>query len=239
MRCGRVVLLGLVSTAPSCILALRVQRSMAEEVVRESLGPTVALAAERRQEQVDFLVRSAERVRVTTFAVETVERRRVGWHDSPQGRSELMAFATLELLLFAPFLDLCLAVADPFREDWDVEGGLAGSLLAVLVPGVTGLAPTPYELGEVVDTARNRRETGSQVHVEVSDAVTATPRGLRFVTDLEVFDVQPGSNGVASIPLDRLFGPARTPGRVTIAHGEDIFRLQFDGSAVTCTPVPR
>ena len=229
MRWVRLVGVLAVLSATSCSLALKVHRSVEEEVVREPLGSVVSVAAERQKDDLQITVRRAERVRETRFDVETVERRHVRYE---LRRDDNVMF--VEVFQLGLVVDLAMGIAAPFRAENDVVLGPLGVLVAAIVPGIS-LLGSNYE-GDVWDTATQRRPKGSR---EVDERATGIATFLRVVTDRDVFEVGTDDLGIATIPLDRLFGPALAPGSVTLAHGNDMFRVHFDGTAVSSEAVPK
>lgn len=230
----RLAVVSLALAVSSCTLGLRVHRSTNEEVVRERLGETHSLLVERRQDDVWVSACLAERVRLRTYAVETVQRQRTKW-------SEDIGPMVVFVDVFAgPLSDLMLGIAAPFRRDWDVAWGPVGVLVAMIIPGITSgpggegapLGSDKYLEIALWDTTSHRNETGFR---DFDDAARGVRTVLRVVTDQEVFDVHTDSNGEAVVPLDRLFGPTRSPGRITIAWGENLFRVEFDGTLVSST----
>ncbi len=227
MKMTRLALVLLALSAPSCSVALRVQRSTKEEVERTPLGEWVRVAAELRQDDVQLVVRHTRRTQLTTYAVETVTRRR-GRIDKPSD------VVVLDLTPILPVAEVIVGANAMFDPDNDVVLGPLGFLLAVLVPGITQVATSHDQ--EPWDATTDRREVGSR---EIEEPIKDRREVVRVVTDHKVFELQLDAKDEAVIPLVDLFGPRRTPGRVTLAHGATLFRLQFDGSAVTCTGVPK
>src|SRR5262245_47086986 len=107
--------------ATSCSLSLRVSRSTTTDVVRESLGPHVAVSTERRGANVEIAVVQAERVRKTTYEVARTERRRAVFKKSVNRPGLVL----LDVLPVLPLVDLVRGAGAPFQQEFDVAyGGL-------------------------------------------------------------------------------------------------------------------
>lgn len=221
---------------PACSLGLIVTRRASEEALRQPMGTFVTVTAETAGADLCIHLQQSERVHVTTVAVEQVTRHRVTGsgldREVPRG-----AIVAGDIFLVLPVYDLACGVAAPFQGEYDVALGPLGVLIAVLVPGVTlqTSSLSAFEERETWDTWQQRRTIDEQM---VDENPTPLRAPLRIVSDLGVWDVETDDAGMATVPLERLFGPSRRPGRLSIAHGDALYSVRFDGTTVTCIPVP-